>query len=94
MSGKGKLKTDRRRSAYRRLIERDNGERCHYCGEGPPDFFDRSGRHVTELQVDHLVPTSQGGKHRLSNLVLACQRCNAKKGAKPYQEFVDSEAWV
>jgi len=88
-----KMKSKKRRAMYRRLIERDGGERCHYCGDGPPDYFevhysDGSGRRVTRLQIDHKVPISEGGRHDLSNLVLACQPCNSRKGAKPYDDFV------
>ena len=37
-------------------------------------------------QVDHIIPRSQGGSNDLSNLVCACSRCNASKGAKtPWQ---------
>ena len=52
------------------------GRRCAYCGaEGVP------------LQVEHIIPTSRDGTHRVSNLTLACRKCNVKKGNKTATEF-------
>jgi 5-methylcytosine-specific restriction endonuclease McrA len=31
--------------------------------------------------VDHVVPLSRGGDHRLSNLRAMCRRCNSRLGA-------------
>jgi 5-methylcytosine-specific restriction endonuclease McrA len=52
------------------------GHRCAYCKQMD-----------VPLQVEHLVPKSRGGSHRMSNLTLACQRCNQKKGTRTAQEF-------
>ena len=53
---------------------------CAYCG-------------VTEvpLQIEHIHPKSKGGSNRLSNLTLACEPCNIKKGNRPAQEFLKSK---
>ncbi len=49
---------------------------CCYCGvTGVP------------LQVEHLVPRSRGGSDRVSNLGLACEACNVKKGTQTAEEF-------
>jgi 5-methylcytosine-specific restriction endonuclease McrA len=50
--------------------------RCAYCG-------------ATEvpLQVEHVVPKSRGGTNRLSNLVMACKRCNDAKGDQTAEEW-------
>lgn len=37
--------------------------------------------------IDHVIPTSEGGRHHISNLVLACASCNAQKGNRPFLEF-------
>lgn len=50
---------------------------CAYCGH-------RGGK----LEVEHVVPKSRGGSNRISNLVLACNPCNTKKGNKTIQEFL------
>jgi 5-methylcytosine-specific restriction endonuclease McrA len=35
-----------------------------------------------EYHVDHYHPLSKGGRHEVSNLVIACPRCNLKKNAR------------
>lgn len=51
--------------------------RCQYCGkEFPPNF----------LTLDHVVPTSQGGKTEWDNVVTACKTCNIKKGNRKPSE--------
>ena len=52
------------------------GHRCAYCKQ--------TG---VALQVEHLVPKTRGGSHRVSNLTLACERCNQKKGNRTAEEF-------
>lgn len=52
------------------------GRQCAYCRKtGVP------------IQIEHLVPTSRGGADRVSNLTLACERCNQKKGNQTAEEF-------
>src|SRR5205823_5091067 len=52
------------------------GRRCAYCGtEGVP------------LQIEHLIPRIRGGSDRVSNLALACESCNQKKGKLTAVEF-------
>jgi 5-methylcytosine-specific restriction endonuclease McrA len=53
------------------------GRKCAYCGaEGLP------------LQIDRVKPKSGGGSDRVSNLTLACQSCNQKKGSLEIREFL------
>lgn len=40
------------------------------------------------LEVEHIVPVSKGGSHRVSNLALACRPCNIKKGNLPLETFL------
>jgi 5-methylcytosine-specific restriction endonuclease McrA len=49
---------------------------CAYCGQEGP------------LEVEHLDPRSRGGSHRVSNLVVACQKCNEAKGTQTPAEFL------
>lgn len=50
--------------------------RCSYCGiTGVP------------LQLEHIVPRSRGGSDRVSNLALACEPCNQRKGRQTAEEF-------
>jgi len=45
--------------------------RCQYCG----------GRFSTsDLNLDHVVPLSRGGKSTWDNVVCCCVRCNSRKG--------------
>lgn len=68
------------------LLERD-GNRCHYCGKEMCD--NGTGEHFVNdgISIDHITPTSQGGTDDLINLILACRRCNVKKGIMSYHEF-------
>ena len=40
------------------------------------------------LQIEHIVPRSKGGTDRVSNLTLACERCNQRKGNRPVEDFL------
>ncbi|WP_291725828.1 HNH endonuclease [Bernardetia sp.] len=51
----------------RQNIFKRDGNQCVYCNS------------TKDLTLDHVVPRSQGGKTSWTNLVSACQRCNAKK---------------
>jgi 5-methylcytosine-specific restriction endonuclease McrA len=41
-----------------------------------------------QLQVEHVVPKAKGGSNRISNLCLACDKCNKKKGTLDIKEFL------
>jgi hypothetical protein len=46
---------------------------CRYCGGKSPEAM---------LEVDHVVPLSNGGRDDMANLVTACYECNRGKGAR------------
>ncbi len=50
---------------------------CQYCAQkfGPSD-----------LNIDHVVPRSRGGKSTWDNVVCSCQECNRKKGGRTPEE--------
>lgn len=53
---------------------------CYWCAKAcAKDFV-----------VDHYQPLSKGGKHEISNLVIACRPCNARKSAKDPIAFAHS----
>lgn len=52
--------------------------RCAYCGREEDD----------DIQIEHVVPISRGGRHGHTNVVPACERCNLKKNAKSVDDFL------
>jgi hypothetical protein len=52
------------------------GRKCAYCGKKD-----------IPLQIEHINPRSKGGSDRVTNLTLACEPCNQKKGTKTAAEF-------
>jgi len=52
------------------------GRKCAYCGKAN-----------VPLEIEHIIPKSRGGTSRVSNLTIACHRCNQKKGNKTAEEF-------
>jgi hypothetical protein len=53
------------------------GRKCAYCGK----------EDVKDLEVEHIIPKTRGGSNRISNLTLACKKCNLKKGNQFAEEF-------
>lgn len=54
------------------IYARDN-DTCQYCGKNLPR---------SELNLDHVLPRSQGGKTTWENVVCSCVPCNLKKGGR------------
>lgn len=52
------------------------GRLCVYCGASSQ-----------RLDIEHIVPLARGGSDDITNLTLACQGCNGKKGIKTAAEF-------
>jgi 5-methylcytosine-specific restriction endonuclease McrA len=50
---------------------------CAYCG-----------KQDVPLQVEHIHPRAAGGSNRVTNLTLACEPCNTRKGAKLIEQFL------
>ncbi len=53
------------------------GRKCAYCG-----------KENIPLQIEHIVPRAKGGSNRVSNLCLACEKCNLAKGTKSIEDFL------
>ncbi|WP_293127973.1 RNA-guided endonuclease IscB [Microcoleus sp. bin38.metabat.b11b12b14.051] len=51
--------------------------KCAYCGA-----------ENLALQVEHIHPKAKGGSNRISNLCLACEKCNVKKGTQDIKDFL------
>lgn len=56
---------------------------CYWCGK----------KCATSFCVDHYIPLAKGGKHDVSNLVIACRSCNGRKSDKDPEVF-RSQLWV
>lgn len=64
------------RFSRRSIFERDRNT-CQYCGKRFPK---------PDLTLDHVLPRSRGGIDSWENLVLACVKCNVKKGSQLPEE--------
>src|SRR5205807_3841855 len=53
------------------------GRKCTYCG-----------KENVPLQIEHMVPRAKLGTDRISNLCLACEKCNIDKGTKDIRDFL------
>ena len=62
----------------RRNVYRRDGNSCQYCGKKfkPED-----------LNLDHVIPVSRGGKNSWCNVVCSCVPCNLRKGDKSLAEI-------
>jgi len=61
---------------------------CQYCAE----TFD-----YHELNIDHVIPLSKGGKTNWENCVTSCIPCNSRKGnrlRKPIREPFKPDYWT
>jgi len=52
------------------------GRKCAYCGVGNVPF-----------EIEHINPRSRGGSNRVSNLTIACHKCNQEKGNQTAAEY-------
>jgi 5-methylcytosine-specific restriction endonuclease McrA len=50
---------------------------CQYCGERP---------HRSQLNLDHVIPRSLGGRTTWENVVCSCVECNRQKGGRTPQQ--------
>ncbi|GHO88100.1 hypothetical protein KSZ_61060 [Dictyobacter formicarum] len=58
------------------VLEKWNRQ-CAYCGAKD-----------IPLQIEHIHPRANGGTNRISNLTLACDKCNKAKGIKDIKDFL------
>jgi 5-methylcytosine-specific restriction endonuclease McrA len=64
------------RLSRRNIFLRD-GFACQYCGVRPG---------VRELNLDHVLPRSRGGRSSWENLATSCHPCNLTKGRRTPEE--------
>lgn len=51
--------------------------RCEYCGMDMLASVDA----YYSWQMDHIIPSSQGGEHSFENFAISCVTCNKMKGS-------------
>jgi hypothetical protein len=61
-------------AALRNQIKQRAADRCEYCR------LHQKHAPYSTFHVDHITPRKHGGSDDLSNLALACNRCNRHKG--------------
>jgi 5-methylcytosine-specific restriction endonuclease McrA len=71
-----KMPHQRIRFSRQNIYLRDNST-CQYCGQT---------KARVDLNLDHVVPKSQGGKSTWENIVCSCIKCNLKKGGRTPKE--------
>lgn len=59
------------------IYDRD-GHRCRNCG---------ISQRYADLEIDHIIPISKGGKSTYDNLQTLCHKCNVEKGDKWRNSF-------
>lgn len=57
------------------------GRKCTYCSKGN-----------IPLQIEHMVARANGGSNRITNLCLACEKCNQRKGTEDLAVFLKDKA--
>lgn len=67
----------RRVKFTRKNIYRRDNNTCQYCGRR---------LRTEELNLDHVVPLSRGGKNTWENVVCSCITCNMRKGNRTLPE--------
>lgn len=63
--------------ASRKNIFTRDGYRCMYCG---------ARKAGSDLELEHILPRSRGGKNSWDNLVAACRKCNSRKNDRTPEE--------
>lgn len=64
-----RVKRNISRKVFLRVVRRDN-QACQICGKNLKD---------DEIEIDHIIPFSEGGPTEESNLRVLCEDCNRRK---------------
>lgn len=61
---------------YKNIFE-NSDKKCFYC---------KTSILLKQVEFDHFIPISKGGKHEIKNIKISCLSCNRKKGSKIISE--------
>jgi 5-methylcytosine-specific restriction endonuclease McrA len=62
-----------------RLFAEAEGRPCPYCGI----CMDRRLK-----SLDHMIPITKGGLHSVTNAIICCLKCNSRKGARDFGDWL------
>lgn len=71
----------------RRLVTVQAKNRCEYC-------LSPAEQTGIPMTIDHIIPRASGGISDMSNLCLACSRCNGCKRDRTHAYDPDTRRWV
>lgn len=71
---------DHLRRAFREKLRAAQNDRCHWCSRVMHFAIDKRASKLYAT-FDHVTPRCQGGSNALDNLVLACFKCNHRRGS-------------
>lgn len=93
------LQTDAGKSMYRKQTQKRYALRKSAYVEdvNPIDVFNSQDGvcylclkkfEFKDMELDHVMPLSRGGKHEKSNCKMACAKCNRSKGSRTLEEMI------
>ena len=71
----------------RELLWITENHKCHWCGR-VTKLVD--GDSADQATIDHVIPRYKGGTNDISNTVLACRGCNARKNTEDMKGLPDN----
>jgi len=70
----------RSKSKIVRAVYVRDGFTCQICGSHPVERGRPWLPDLSDIEIDHIIPVSKGGKDETSNWQVLCKACNRKKG--------------
>lgn len=93
LNAEWRIRVEFSRTYLRSVLERQGDLCCHYCNKSGLIIEEEGMRvsHKSKATIDHIIPVSKGGaQYEFDNLVVACGKCNTRKGDRTAEEFIRS----